>query len=60
MMERSVNIEDILEVKNVPSWGRPKGSQVFERTYPAVDYVQRQRDQEMWLYNRRLMTAPGT
>lgn len=60
MMERSVNIEDILEAKNIPSWGKPKGTEVFERVYPAVDYVQRQRDQEMWLYNRRLLTGPST
>lgn len=33
---------------------------MFERIHPAVDYVQRQRDQEMWLYNRRLLTAPST
>lgn len=45
MMERSVNIEDILEAKNIASWGKPKGTEVFERVYPAVDYVQRQRDQ---------------
>ena len=31
LKERTVNIEDILEVKNVPSWGKPKGKDLFER-----------------------------
>jgi hypothetical protein len=39
LMERSVNIEDILEVKNAPSWGKPKGISIFERVYECVDYV---------------------
>lgn len=60
MLERSVNIEDILEAKNIPSWGKPTGVNLFGRTYPAVDYVQRQRDQEMWLYNRKMLTGPST
>ena len=60
LMERSVNIEDILEVKNAPSWGKPKGISIFERVYECVDYVQRQRAQEMWLYNRRLLTGVST
>lgn len=60
MMERSVNIEDILEAKDIPSWGKPKGANIFERISPAVNYVERQRSQEMWLYNRRLLTGPST
>lgn len=39
MLERSVNIEDILEAKNIPAWGKPTGVNLFGRTYPAVDYV---------------------
>lgn len=45
LMERSVNIEDYLEVKDVPSWGRPKGTNIFERINPAVNYFDRQRSQ---------------
>ncbi len=45
MMERSVNIEDILEAKDIPSWGKPKGANIFERISPAVNYVERQRSQ---------------
>ena len=60
LMERSVNIEDILEARNIPSWGKPKGTHIFERVHIGVDYVERQRAQEMWLYNRRLLTGPST
>lgn len=31
LMERTVNIEDILEAKNIPSWGKPKGWDLFNR-----------------------------
>lgn len=31
MLERSVNIEDILEAKNIPSWGKPSGVDIFKR-----------------------------
>jgi hypothetical protein len=44
-MERSVNIEDILEAKNIPMWGRPKGQDIFKRVSPLVDYVARQQSQ---------------
>jgi glycine C-acetyltransferase len=58
--ERSFNIEDFLEAQNVGVWSKPKGINIFERSYPAADYVERQRAQEMWLYNRRLLTGPAT
>lgn len=29
LLERTVNIEDILEAKNIPSWGKPKGVDLF-------------------------------
>ncbi len=45
LMERSVNIEDILEAKNIPSWARPKGTNLFERVHVGMDYVDRQRQQ---------------
>lgn len=60
LMERSVNIEDILEAKNIPLWAKPKGAKLFDRIYQAVEYVERQQSQEMWLYNRRLLTGPST
>ena len=51
---------NILEAKNIPSWGRPKGQDIFKRISPLVDYVARQQTQEMWLYNRRLLTGVST
>lgn len=39
MMERSVNIEDILEAKDIPSWGKPKGANLFDRISAGVKYV---------------------
>ena len=45
LLERSVNIEDYLEAKDVPTWGKPKGRNIFERIHPAVAYVERQRSQ---------------
>ena len=45
MPERSVNIEDILEAKNIPAWGKPRGVDLFERNHPLVNYVERQRSQ---------------
>ncbi len=29
MVERSINIEDILETKNITNWGRQKGKNMF-------------------------------
>lgn len=33
LLERSVNIQDYLVLKNIPVWGRPKGTNMFERLY---------------------------
>jgi len=60
MVERSVNIEDILESKKIPEWGKPKGKDMFKRITPIVYYTARQTSQDMWLYNRRLLTGVGT
>lgn len=60
MPERSVNIEDILEAKNIPAWGKPRGVDLFKRSHPLVHYVERQKSQEMWLYNRKMLTGPTT
>lgn len=60
LMERSIKIEDMLELKNIGSWGKPRGIDIFKRSYPMVEYAARQREQEMWLYNRRMLTGPST
>lgn len=60
LKERTIKIEDILETKNIGSWSKPKGTNMFSRAYPMVEYAARQREQEMWLYNRRMLTGPAT
>ena len=60
LYERRIDIEDIIEAKNIPSWGNPKGVDLFERINPVVDYVSKQHSQEMWLYNRRMLTGVST
>ena len=39
LMKREVSIEDILEAKNIPAWGKPKGPKIFERIQPAITYI---------------------
>ena len=29
LLERSVNLENLLELKNIPSWSKPKGKDLF-------------------------------
>lgn len=60
LLERRVDIEDILEAKNIPAWSHPKGVDLFARISPAVNYVAKQQRQEMWLYNRRMLTGVST
>ena len=55
-----MDIEDIIEAKNIPAWSHPKGVDLFERISPAVEYVAKQQRQEMWLYNRRMLTGVST
>ena len=45
LYERKVDIEGILEAKNIPSWSHPTGVNIFERISPAVDYVAKQQKQ---------------
>lgn len=33
---------------------------MFERVKPAIDYIQKQQKQEMWLYNRKMLTGVST
>lgn len=60
LKERTVNIEDILEAKNIPSWGKPRGIDLFERVEPAINYISKQQQQELWMYNRRMLTGVST
>lgn len=45
LLERTVNIEDIMEAKKIPEWGKPKGSDLFNRINESVEYFQRQQKQ---------------
>ena len=55
-----MDIEDIIEAKNIPVWAHPKGVDMFERISPVVEYVAKQQKQEIWMYNRRMLTGVGT
>ena len=57
LKERTCDIESFLKLADVETWGKPKGPNLFTRTYSVVDYTQEQRDQELWLYNRRMLTG---
>ncbi len=58
--ERSVDIAGILRAVHIPAWSRPKGPDLFDRIKDPVEYVLDQQRQEMWLYNRRILTGPST
>lgn len=44
-MDRSVDIEDYLAVKDITSWAKPKGHNIFERIIPATSYFEKQKSQ---------------
>ena len=58
--ERTVDIEGIMEASKIPMWARPKGVDIFKRNKDAVDFVYRIQKQELWLYNRQILTGPST
>jgi glycine C-acetyltransferase len=55
-----VDIGSILRASNIPAWGKPKGSNLFDRLDEPVKYFYEQHEQQMWLYNRRILTGPST
>ncbi len=42
----------------VVEYGKPKGADLFKRIDFVTDYVLGQSKQELWLYNRRMLTGP--
>jgi glycine C-acetyltransferase len=60
MRERSIDIEAVLETVKVPSFGRPKGHDLFKRIEESGVYVNKFVRDELWLYNRRMLTGPAT
>ena len=43
---------------NFIEYFRTKGNDIFGRTQPYVDWVTKQKDLELWLYDKRTMSAP--
>lgn len=60
LKERTVDIASILKAVNIPTWGRPKGPDLFDRIKEPIEYILDQQKQENWLYNRRMLTGPST
>ena len=57
LKERSIDISSVLRLKNVLNFGKPKGTDLFDRVEETVSYVNGQRDQEIWLYSRRILSG---
>ena len=55
LKERTVDIETMLDHKGALE--KPRGRDLFKRVSPTVDYVEGQKKQELWLYNRRMLTG---
>lgn len=49
-----------MKATDVASWFKPKGRDIFNRTHDAVEYQMDQHKQELWLYNRKILTGPST
>lgn len=55
-----MDIASILRAANIPAWSKPKGIDLFGRIHEAIQYQIDQHKQELWLYNRRILTGPST
>lgn len=60
LRERYVDIESVLETVKIPTFGRPKGIDIFKRIEEGITYVGKFAKDELWLYNRRMLTGPAT
>ena len=58
LQERTVNIAAILKMGDLASWAKPRGTDLFGRVKPAIDYLYSQEKNEIWLYNRKMLTGP--
>ena len=58
LMERTVDIEEYLEFKNIVAWAKASGKDLFGRLHVLPIWINKQRKRELWLYNRRMLTAP--
>ncbi len=58
LKERTVDIEEYLEYRNLSNWAKASGKELFKRLHPFPIWIRTQRKRELWLYNRRMLTAP--
>ena len=55
---RTVNLDTVDGLQDQLLWGKPQGKNLFTRTYMIGKYVQDQKPEELWQYNRRMLTGP--
>ncbi len=53
-----MDIESILGALKIPSYAKLRGKNLFSRMDEGATYLKGQIEQELWLYNRRLLTGP--
>jgi len=41
-------------------WAKPRSSDLFGRTHEAAQWIQKQQEKGLWLYNRAMLTPPKT
>jgi len=58
--ERTVDIKAVFDTVKIPSFGKTKGTHLFDRVADAVLYTNKFIKDELWLYNRRMLTGPDT
>jgi hypothetical protein len=61
LKQRTVDIESIMQLDKVAGFINPKkGKNLFDRYNPTIEFVNQQKELELWLYNRVILTGPST
>lgn len=55
---RTVDLQAYSMLADKTSWGKPRGKDLFTRLHHVHGYIQKQVQEELWLYNRRILTGP--
>ena len=55
---RTVDLKAYSDLADKTTWGKPKGVDLFGRTHHVHKYIEKQIKQELWLYNRRILSGP--
>ena len=55
-----MDIEAVLDSVKIPTFGKTKGIDLFKRIEDTITYVRKFEKDELWLYNRRMLTGPAT